>query len=161
LKFFYEKLVCTKYFCSQVFNLIYLFNIYSKMMSGTASERSTKFCRYCGAEIDARAEICPKCGVRVEAPPQTIPRPPVTPYSVSTPKKNEGVAAVLSLIFVGLGQIYNGQIGKGIWFIIAGVVCLILTIVLIGFVLYFVLWVYNIYDAYNTAKKINAGTITT
>ncbi len=24
------------------------------------------FCKYCGAQIDDRAEICPKCGLRVE-----------------------------------------------------------------------------------------------
>jgi len=28
---------------------------------------SFKFCRECGAEINAKAEICPKCGVRIAA----------------------------------------------------------------------------------------------
>jgi len=28
------------------------------------SQKPTKFCSNCGAEIDIRAEICPKCGVR-------------------------------------------------------------------------------------------------
>ncbi len=32
--------------------------------------------------------------------------------------KNPGVSAVLSALIPGLGQIYNGQIGKGIFFII-------------------------------------------
>ena len=27
------------------------------------SEKRTKYCSNCGAEIDARAKICPKCGV--------------------------------------------------------------------------------------------------
>jgi TM2 domain-containing membrane protein YozV/ribosomal protein S27AE len=116
-------------------------------------ERKTKFCVNCGAKIDAKAEICPKCGVRV-APP---PAPPREGY---VERKSSGIAAVLSFLFVGLGQIYNGEIGKGILFIIIGVVCLLLVIVLIGFILYPLFWIYNIYDAYNTAKKINAGLMT-
>lgn len=32
--------------------------------------------------------------------------------------KNPGIAAVLSFLITGLGQIYNGQIGKGIGFVV-------------------------------------------
>ena len=32
--------------------------------------------------------------------------------------KNPGLAAVLSFFYMGLGQIYNGQIAKGIAFIV-------------------------------------------
>jgi TM2 domain-containing membrane protein YozV len=117
-------------------------------------ERKTKFCVNCGAKIDVRAEICPKCGVRV-APP---PAPARTEY---VERKSSGLAAVLSFLFVGLGQIYNGEIGKGILFIIIGVIILFTAIILIGFILYPLFWIYNIYDAYNTAKKINAGQIQT
>ncbi len=121
--------------------------------SGTA-DRKTKFCFNCGREIDARAEICPKCGVRVAPPPSP---PPV----VAVERKNEGVAAVLSFVFVGLGQVYNGEIGKGIAFLIIGVILVFSMIFLIGFILYPIFWIYNIYDAYNTAKSINAGLIKT
>lgn len=41
-----------------------------------------------------------------------------------------GVAAVLSFVFSGLGQIYNGQIRKGLWFV--ALATLGLTIVLLG-----------------------------
>jgi TM2 domain-containing membrane protein YozV len=122
----------------------------------TPPQKNTKFCINCGEEIDARAEICPKCGVRVAPPPASVP-----PQPVITEHKTEGLAAVLSFIFVGLGQIYNGQIGKGILFIILGIIFAALMIILIGIPLYLILWVYNIYDAYNTAKKINAGLIKT
>ncbi len=60
---------------------------------------------------------------------------------------------------MGLGQIYNGQIGKGVLMVILGVVFAMLIFVLIGIPLYLILWVYGIYDAYNTAQQINAGTI--
>ena len=69
--------------------------------------------------------------------------------------KNPGFAAGLSFFIPGLGQIYNGQIMKGILFIILASVFGFLTIVLIGYVLYPLFWIYNIYDAYNTAREIN------
>jgi len=55
------------------------------------------------------------------------------------------LAAVLSFIIAGLGQFYNGQVGKGI--------IIFLTSLLV------VPWVIGIFDAYNTAKKINRGEI--
>ncbi len=106
---------------------------------------NTKFCENCGAEIDKKAEICPKCGVR-------------TPAGTAE-KKNPSLAAILSLLFTGLGQVYNGQITKGILFIIIGVVLAALIFFLVGIVLYPLFWIYNIYDAYSTAKGINAGTV--
>jgi TM2 domain-containing membrane protein YozV len=117
-------------------------------------ERRTKFCVNCGAKIDVRAEICPKCGVRV-APP------PIPPRKEYVEKKSPGIAAVLSFLFVGLGQIYNGQISKGFLFIILGVISVLLIIFLIGIPLYLVLWGYSIYDAYHSAEKINVSTLPT
>ena len=117
-------------------------------MNEINDNKSTKFCQNCGAEIDRRAEICPKCGVRVELPP-----------SVNPVIKNPGIAAVLSFFIPGLGQIYNGQIGKGILFIITGVILALMIIIVIGIILYPIFWIYNIYDSYTTAQKINTGEI--
>lgn len=72
-------------------------------------------------------------------------------------QKNPGLAAVLSFLITGLGQIYNGQIGKGIGLLIAAVVSAALCTVIIGFVLLPIIWIYGIYDAYKTAEKINQG----
>ena len=69
--------------------------------------------------------------------------------------KNPGIAAVLSFFYMGLGQIYNGQITKGIAFIVAYTVSWILMIVLIGFITTPILFIYGIYDAYKSAEKIN------
>lgn len=71
--------------------------------------------------------------------------------------KSPGLAAVLSFFWPGLGQIYNGQISKGLLFVVLAVVFGWLMMVVIGFLLYPVLWVYGIYDAYRTAERINAG----
>lgn len=70
--------------------------------------------------------------------------------------KNPGLAAVLSFFYMGLGQIYNGQISKGIFFIIAYTISWILMLVIIGFLTTPVMWIYGMYDAYKSAEKINA-----
>ncbi len=49
--------------------------------------------------------------------------------------RNPIVAAILSVIVAGLGQIYNGQIGKGVVFIILQLINTALTVVLIGWIL--------------------------
>ena len=49
--------------------------------------------------------------------------------------RNPILAAILSVIVAGLGQIYNGQIGKGVVFIILQIINGALTVVLIGWVL--------------------------
>ena len=104
-----------------------------------------KYCSNCGSEIDEKAEICPKCGVRVRA--------------VRAEVKSAGIAAIASFFFPGLGQIYNGEILKGFMFMIIGGVFFLLIFVLIGFILYPLFWIFNIYDAYKTAERINAERI--
>ncbi len=49
--------------------------------------------------------------------------------------RNPVLAAILSLIVAGLGQIYNGQIGKGVIFIVIQLVNGALSAVLMGWVL--------------------------
>jgi len=69
--------------------------------------------------------------------------------------KNPGLEAVLSFFYMGLGQIYNGQIGKGVVFIILYSVSWLLMIVLIGFITTPVFWIFGMYDAYKSAENIN------
>ena len=71
--------------------------------------------------------------------------------------KHAVLAAVLSFFFTGLGQIYNGQIGKGILLAALQVVSVILCAFLVGFVTTPLLWIYGIYDAYKVAGKLNQG----
>ncbi|MDK2890176.1 MAG: hypothetical protein PWR21_808 [Methanoculleus sp.] len=97
------------------------------------------FCPECGNElISKNAEICPRCGVRLK----------------TNPEKSPVIAALCSIIFTGLGQVYNGYIGRG---------CVILIGTFIGSLLFvipgLIVAIYGIYDAYKTAKRMNAGEI--
>jgi len=69
--------------------------------------------------------------------------------------KNPGLAAVLSFFWMGLGQIYNGQLAKGILFMIVYGFSWVLMFVLIGFITTPILFIYGIWDAYTSAEKIN------
>jgi TM2 domain-containing membrane protein YozV len=71
------------------------------------------------------------------------------------PLKNPGVAAVLSFFFTGLGQIYNGQIAKGLAFMVCGFISCLMMLLLIGFITTPILWIWGIVDAYKTAERIN------
>ncbi len=69
--------------------------------------------------------------------------------------KNPGIATVLSFFYMGLGQIYNGQIGKGIGFIILYAASIALMFVIVGFITTPLLWIWGMIDANRSAKKIN------
>lgn len=77
------------------------------------------------------------------------------PQVIYVKSKNPGIAALLSFFYTGLGQIYNGQIGKGVIFAIIQAVNIALMFVLIGFITYPVLWIWGMIDAYRVA---NAGS---
>lgn len=62
--------------------------------------------------------------------------------------KSAGVALILSLLICGLGQFYNGQIGKGI---LMFALMIALWFVLLGWVI----WIWSAVDAYKTAKAMN------
>lgn len=70
-------------------------------------------------------------------------------------RKSPGVAAVLSFIWPGLGQIYNGQLGKGLCFSLIQAINIILMGVLIGYFTAVLFWIFSIFEAYSTANQLN------
>jgi TM2 domain-containing membrane protein YozV len=120
-----------------------------------------KFCTQCGTLLEnENVGICPACGAQFAAPVPAAtgvpanPVPPVNPGMAGTKQKSPGVAAVLSFVFPGLGQVCNGDTGRGILFLIGTLIGSLL-LVIPGLII----WVYQIYDAYKTAQRMNAGEI--
>ncbi|MGB3682553.1 MAG: hypothetical protein WA990_08700 [Rubrobacteraceae bacterium] len=66
------------------------------------------------------------------------------------------LAAILSLVVAGLGQIYNGQVFKGVVFIVLQIINGALTAVLIGWLLMPLVGLWAVVDAYLVAKNANA-----
>ncbi len=108
------------------------------------------YCRNCGSIISEQAEICPECGVRQRPPPQSSIESTV---DSALEGGNPVVAAILSALFPGLGQIYNRELMRGIAFIVGALLAMGSTMVLVGFLLYPAIWVYSIYDAYVRAER--------
>lgn len=91
----------------------------------------TKFCKHCGAQIDADCMICPKCGKQVEelkaAKPDNIVinnnnTAKVTAV-VGGKMKRKWVAFFLCLFlgWLGIHRFYEGKIGTGIiWLLTVG-----------------------------------------
>lgn len=92
----------------------------------------------------------PSVHYHYQPPQQQAPAPAYLPD-----RKNPGLAAVLSFFWTGLGQIYNGQILKGIGLIILQAFNFLLIFVLIGFITFPLVWALGIWDAYRTAESHN------
>jgi hypothetical protein len=68
--------------------------------------------------------------------------------------KSAGLAALGSFFFSGLGQVYNGQLRKGVA-IFFGTITGVLLFVVPGIII----WIFGVADAWLTAKKMNEGKI--
>lgn len=64
--------------------------------------------------------------------------------------KSPSTAAVLSMFFPGAGQVYNGQVGKGIMLFFATM------FTLVAFPLGLLPWAWSIVDAYHSARRHNS-----
>ncbi len=64
-------------------------------------------------------------------------------------KKTHGVPALFSFFIPGLGQLVKGDLSKavGIWVIL--IISAFMSVIGIGFLMAMVVWVAQIYDAYN------------
>ncbi|WP_156629488.1 GYF domain-containing protein [Methylobacterium sp. Leaf85] len=62
--------------------------------------------------------------------------------------KSPGVALLLSILICGAGQMYNGQVGKGILMFFA---CVFLWLIFLGWIIS----IWSLIDAYQTAKRMN------
>jgi TM2 domain-containing membrane protein YozV len=93
----------------------------------------------------------PRTSTSVVSPtPRQVPAP-----VYYTNRKEPGIAAILSFFWAGLGQIYNGQLLKGIGFIILYAFSVLLCFILIGFIILPIVWIIGIWDAYRTAQLYN------
>lgn len=113
--------------------------------------KNTKFCSNCGSKIDADASVCPDCGFKFNNNVANVH------VSVQNTPKSVFVAGLLSFIFPGLGQLYNGQTTKAIYFIIGWIVSAILSLILIGYILMLIVWVMSLIDAVKSTEKMNNG----
>jgi len=99
------------------------------------------YCRTCDidTEIHTMAEICPEHSIE----------------KIKNKRKSPIFAALLSCIIPGLGQVYAGDIFRGLAIIAALGFSFCLMALIIGFFTFFGIWIFAVADAYNMVRKQN------
>ncbi len=121
------------------------------------------YCTNCGKPMDESASYCSDCGSqsgkkttqnndgsftdRVEKEARNFMN-----------NKEPFIAAILSFIFPGLGQVYNGEFKKGLFIQIAYIITWMAAFIFFLFALIpIVILIFAIYDAYTNADKMRKG----
>jgi TM2 domain-containing membrane protein YozV len=79
------------------------------------------------------------------------------PQGVVNSNKSPILGAILSFLIIGLGQVYLGLTKKGIILFVLAIVSGFLMLLFVGYILWLLVWLYAIYDGYNSANKMNNG----
>jgi len=103
-------------------------------------KEAVKLCNHCGKTV------CTECLLEIKGENYCKQCIAIKMGEEGKKEHSPALAAILSFIIAGAGQIYNGQIGKGI--------LIFLTAWLV------IPWIIGIIDAYKTAVRINQGEIT-
>jgi TM2 domain-containing membrane protein YozV len=69
------------------------------------------------------------------------------------------LAVILSIFLPGLGQIYLGLDNKGAILLVAYVVSAILILLIIGFILVIIIWIWALIDTIRSASALNRGEV--
>jgi hypothetical protein len=119
------------------------------------------YCTRCGAEISKDNSFCRNCGRRFYFTGETsyygivsfpVPETSEMVYP-SVPPKNPLKAFLLSFLVIGIGQMYAGQVTKGVaLFILA----LIISVLIVPYAVLGV-WIISVFDAYYVARKLRRG----
>lgn len=117
---------------------------------GVAIGTERKFCANCGQAVNANQVICTSCGCALKAggAVQSSGQKTILPSG-----KSASTATILSCLITGVGQMYLGQVAKGVAILLGGMV---VSGVTCGFAAP-VIWVVAMIDAYKIGKKLEAG----
>lgn len=113
------------------------------------------FCPNCGTRVPDNAQFCSNCGAALEpqtgAPAGQTQTPPVE----SAGRTNTLIAAVLSVLLSGLGQLYLGARKRGLVFVAVGIILIAWFAVMGVADVYPLFWAYGIYDTLKIAARLS------
>ena len=134
-----------------------------------------QFCSKCGESLSSAAAppvrsdaAAPVAALGATMPPAAPPTAatvsytvpvavvPLAPVAVPTGRtKSPGLAAVLSLLLPGAGQLYCGSVGLFCCFIIMDICNILLAFIVVGFILQIFVYIWSVWDAIVRARRIN------
>jgi TM2 domain-containing membrane protein YozV len=109
-----------------------------------------KFCPDCGKSVENESsKFCNNCGASLNS---SIEQKEAIQ---KVPEEKDPIGALIcSIIIPGLGQVYNGEFGKGIVIFLGTLIGLFIFIIP-GLIV----WIYGVYNAHSTAEKMNKKEI--
>lgn len=96
-------------------------------------------CKKYDTEVHSEVKTCSDCGLE----------------NIKSKKKSPVAAALLSCVVPGLGQIYGGELYRGLALLAALGFSLCLIVLVIGIFTFFATWIFAVVDAYRMVKKQN------
>jgi TM2 domain-containing membrane protein YozV len=112
-------------------------------------------CYHCGVAVNQAQAICTSCGVSLNTQAAHDNQSGQSKYYAGT---EPILAALVSFLITGVGQMLNRQFVKGIVMLAVSFFMWIIGVILILPLLFvFVIWVVSIVDAYLIAQKIRNG----
>ncbi|SFM48949.1 hypothetical protein SAMN04488696_1448 [Methanolobus profundi] len=66
-------------------------------------------------------------------------------------------SAFYSLVFPGLGQMHNGEQGRGSYYFVITFILIISSYLVVTMLILVVFWIYNVYQAYTYARRYEAA----
>ena len=118
------------------------------------------YCTNCGNSIEENVSFCPDCGKSTKSK-DSFTKKIETEAERFMEHKDPFIAAILSFIFPGLGQLYNGDFKKGLILQTAYLISLALGVIFylffITFLIAIVVLIFAVYDAYTEAEKVKSG----
>ncbi|MDK2826025.1 MAG: hypothetical protein PWQ63_1690 [Methanolobus sp.] len=66
-------------------------------------------------------------------------------------------AGLYSAVFPGLGQMYNGDFGRGSFYFVLAFILIITSHLILPLFIFIAFWLYNIHQAYSYARSFKKG----
>ena len=111
------------------------------------------FCASCGKRVNANQAVCINCGCALTNKSRKLS---LGGKTISSGEKSAQKATLLSCVLVGAGQMYLGQVYKGIALLASAIIINILTFWAFG-IFGMIIWIIAMIDANKIGKKIEAG----
>jgi TM2 domain-containing membrane protein YozV len=115
------------------------------------------YCKYCGKDIDEKAELCVHCGRRVRSSLSTfLESSELTQLRTVTEEKSPGLAAFLGFLlgWLFLGPVGYLYLGQWMWFWVTLIIS-VLAIPLTAGIAYVVFPFIFAFHQYQMAKELN------